>query len=324
MLAEQVTLFLQHDKGDGRREFASAAHAPGSANLELKYREPDQISQLNWAVAPAQSDVNATAIAATYDVRSCNSWETLPAEHDIRVCTYGTLLPTETQSDLGVAELSPDASEIYERDSTPRVLAVDPDEGPSVGGVLTTVTIDLGRVRVPNRPLTIEAIELVGSPCNLNAEPGVTGVLASLDAYNGKRPGYLGDWIDPVEAQGNIYQIKCVTGWYNSGRVNQYHTGRGLVHVLTNLGVAAYSIDAPYRYVDYWSSPTTWTNGKLPDEGASVFSTSWRYYEHKTAPGPHPSSPILTTLRALLTLLAAAQSTPAAQSCSTSRRPSSI
>lgn len=223
----------------------------------MSYRNPDQLQQLMWVAAPSASRVNATAVVEVYDIRkSDRSTVPFPA----------------IQSSLEYAELPGTIAEIYEVDSTPRVLAVDPDEGPSVGGVLTTITVDLGTVPIAGRTFIIEAIELVGSPCDLNAEPGTTGVLRSLEEYHGKRPGFDGKWVDPVSAKGNIYQIRCVTGSYNSGRVDSGHTGRGLVHVQTNLGLAAYSADATYRYIDYWSSPTTWTGGIPPREGQSVFS----------------------------------------------------
>lgn len=267
----QVTLFLQHDSGEGRREFASAAESPDSVVLDLSYREPDQLAQLKWVGAPAQINVNATVSAAAYDVRVCDGGETSGVAYDIGVCVEGTPLATDTEDDLEYAEL-PAVASLYELESTPRVLAVDPDTGPSVGGLLTTLTIDLGTARVPGRPLDIQSITLVGSPCDLGAYPGVTGVLTSIEVYHGKRPGYFGDWVDPVDAQGNIYQIKCVTGSYNGGRVDWGHTGRGFVHVLTNLGVAAYSVEAPYQFIDYWSSPTTWTDGILPRYNDAVFS----------------------------------------------------
>ena len=244
----QVTVFMQHGEGSGTRTFASGGQAPGTVYLDLQYREPDQLAQLRWAVPPPSSTVSATVVSAQYDVRQ------------------QTVLAARHES----AELPAPIAEVYALESTPRLLAVDPDEGPSVGGLLTTVTIDVGTTPVVGRNITIDEILLVGIRCDMHAEPGVTGVVRPLAQYYGKASGIFGT-IDPVSAQGNIYQVQCVSGAYNGGRVTAGMTGLGLVHVRTNLGVAAYSADAPYQYIDYWSSPTTWDGGVLPREGDSVF-----------------------------------------------------
>ena len=155
-------------------------------------------------------------------------------------------------------------SGMYDLENTPRLLAVHPDEGASIGGVRTTITFDIGIEKDHNATgLTVERINLAGVECT------DLGVPRTISSYRGK-PTVAG-LAQPVTTRGTIFQVDCTSGAYNGGRVDILATGVGLVYLLTNHGAAASSSDAKYQYVDYWSAPTTWEDGKLPGEGDSVF-----------------------------------------------------
>ena len=153
---------------------------------------------------------------------------------------------------------------LYDMENTPRVLAVEPDEGTSIGGVPTTITFDIGtgRTNHSNASVTVGHITLAGVQCTNPSN------LRTIPEYWGKAT--VAGLAQQVTTRGTIFQVECISGAYNGGRVDALASGVGLVYVLTNHGAAATSAAATYQYVDYWSEPTTWDDGILPQKGDFV------------------------------------------------------
>ena len=153
---------------------------------------------------------------------------------------------------------------LYEMENTPRMLAVEPDEGTSVGGVPTTITFDIGsgRTNHSNTTVTVTRITLAGveciNPSNLRTIPKYVGKATVAGTTSESRRGA------PSSRCSVSRVLTTVDAWIPSKLV------WGLCTCSPTMGRPPRR-PTQRQYVDYWSGPTTWDDGILPQLGDFVF-----------------------------------------------------